>query len=174
MASPSTKRFSNIYVFGGTNYRKYREFVEAATHLAAADIIGKKNGEELVVSGMPERLTAMLHHGDEFIALPGGFRTLEEIFTIASLAQLHIHEKPIGLLNVNKFYDGFLSFLDHAQKNYYIPPSIQKIFISVSSPHELIDQLQAFNYESDPSTSKIDWSIDKKNKKCRIDLNLNL
>ncbi|KAK2645989.1 hypothetical protein Ddye_021184 [Dipteronia dyeriana] len=148
MASPSTKRFTNICVFGDTNYRKYREFVEAATHLgkvlaeqkihlvygggnlglmgcvspvtrdggsqilgivpkpmAAADIIGKTNGEVLVEFGMPERLTAMLHHADAFIAMPGGFGTLEEIFTMASWAQLHIHEKLIGLLNVNKFYD---------------------------------------------------------------------
>ncbi|KAK2662104.1 hypothetical protein Ddye_000678 [Dipteronia dyeriana] len=120
MASPSTKRFTNICVFGGTNYGKYREFVEAATHLgkvlaerkihlvygggnlgligcvsraardggsqvlgivskpiAAADIIGKTNGKELVVSGMHERLTDMLHHVDAFIALLGSFGTLE-------------------------------------------------------------------------------------------------
>ncbi|KAK2637616.1 hypothetical protein Ddye_025411, partial [Dipteronia dyeriana] len=124
--------------------------------MVAADIIRKTNGEELAVSGMLERLTAMLHHADAFISLPGGFGILEEIFIMASLAQLHIHEKPISLLNVNKFYNGLLSFLDHAQKNYYIPPSIRKIFISASNPHELIDQLQAFNYEPDPLTSKID------------------
>ncbi|KAK2655702.1 hypothetical protein Ddye_008754 [Dipteronia dyeriana] len=123
--------------------------------MAVTDIIGKTNGEELAISGMPERLTAMLHHADVFIALPGGFGTLDEIFTMASWVQLHIHEKPIGLLNVNKFYDGLLSFLDHAQKNYYIPPSIRKIFISASSPHELIAQLQAFNYKPDLSTSKL-------------------
>ncbi|KAK2641527.1 hypothetical protein Ddye_023290, partial [Dipteronia dyeriana] len=187
MASLSTKRFTNICVFGGTNYGKYREFVEVATHLgkvlierkihlvygggnlgllgcvsraardggsqalgivpkpmAGADIIKKTNG-----------LIAMLYHDDAFIALPGGFGTLEEIFTMASWAQLHIHDKPIGLLNVIKFYDGLLSFLDHAQKNYYISPSIRKTFISASSPHELIDQLQAFNYEPDPSTSEL-------------------
>ncbi|KAK2653446.1 hypothetical protein Ddye_013302, partial [Dipteronia dyeriana] len=63
--------------------------------MAAADIIGKTNGKELVASGMPERLTAMLHHADVFIALPCGFETLEEIFTMASWEQLHIHEKPI-------------------------------------------------------------------------------
>ncbi|KAK2658043.1 hypothetical protein Ddye_011095 [Dipteronia dyeriana] len=140
MASPSTKRFINVCVFGGTNYRKYKEFVDAATHLgkvlaeqkihlvygggnlglmgcvsraardggsqvlgivpkpmAAIDIIGKTNGEKLAVPGMPKRLTAMLHHAGAFISLPGGFGTLEEIFTMAFWAQLHIHEKPIGL-----------------------------------------------------------------------------
>ncbi|KAK2648619.1 hypothetical protein Ddye_016108 [Dipteronia dyeriana] len=63
--------------------------------MAAANNIGKTNGEELVVSGMQERLTAMLHHADAFIALPGGFGNIEEIFTMASWVQLHIHEKPI-------------------------------------------------------------------------------
>ncbi|KAK2658045.1 hypothetical protein Ddye_011097 [Dipteronia dyeriana] len=127
MALPSTKRFTNVCVFGGTNYGKYREFVDAATHLgkvlaerkihlvygggnlrlmgcvsratrdggsqvlgiapkpmAVTEIIGKTNDEELAVSDMPERLTAMLHHADAFIALPGGFETLEEIFKMAS------------------------------------------------------------------------------------------
>ncbi|KAK2652357.1 hypothetical protein Ddye_012213 [Dipteronia dyeriana] len=73
--------------------------------MAAVDIIEKINDEELVVSGMQKRLNITLHHADAFIALPDGFGTLEEIFTMASWVQLHIHEKPIGLLNVNNFYD---------------------------------------------------------------------
>ncbi|KAK2652722.1 hypothetical protein Ddye_012578 [Dipteronia dyeriana] len=96
MVSPSAKRFTNIRVFDDTNYGKYRKFVEAATHLDkvlaerkihlvyGGDIIEKTNDEELVVSGMQERLTTMLHHADAFIALPGGFGTLEGIFTMAS------------------------------------------------------------------------------------------
>jgi hypothetical protein len=52
---------------------------------------------------MYDRLNAMFNHADAFIALPGGLGTLEEIFYIFSWAQLHIHHKPIGLLNVNGF-----------------------------------------------------------------------
>jgi hypothetical protein len=52
---------------------------------------------------MYNRLNAMSNHVDAFIALPGGLGTLEEIFHISSWAQLHIHYKPIGLLNVNGF-----------------------------------------------------------------------
>jgi len=72
--------------------------------LAKRDIIGKTIGEELQVSTMFDRMTAMFNHVDAFIALPGGLGTLEEIFHISSWAQLHIHHKPIGLLNVNGFY----------------------------------------------------------------------
>ena len=71
--------------------------------LAKGDIIGKTIGEELQVSTMSDRMNAMFNHADAFIALPGGLGTLEEIFYISSWAQLHIHHKLIGLLNVNGF-----------------------------------------------------------------------
>jgi uncharacterized protein (TIGR00730 family) len=80
--------------------------------LTKGDIIGRTIGEELQVSTMFDRMNTMFNHADAFIALPGGLGTLEEIFHISSWAQLHIHHKPIGLLNVNGFYDKLLSFLD--------------------------------------------------------------
>jgi len=67
-----------------------------------------------LVYGKPCHLPVELQHkayADAFIALPGGLGILEEIFHISSWAQLHIHHKPIGLLNVNGFYDNLLSFL---------------------------------------------------------------
>jgi len=82
--------------------------------LTKEDIIGKIIGEELQVSTMYDRLNAMFNYVDAFIALLGGLGTLEEIFHISSWAQLHIYHKPIGLLNVNGFYDNLLSFLDQA------------------------------------------------------------
>ena len=69
---------------------------------------------------MFDRLNAMFNHTDGFVALPGGLGTLEEIFYISSWAQLHIHHKPIGLLNVNGFYDNLLSFLDNAVEQEFI------------------------------------------------------
>jgi uncharacterized protein (TIGR00730 family) len=88
--------------------------------LAEGDIIGKTVGEELQVSTMSERLSVMFNHADAFIALPGGLGTLEEIFHIFSWAQLKIHQKPIGLLNVNGFYNTLLSFLDHAVEQQFL------------------------------------------------------
>ena len=63
--------------------------------------------EEFVVSGMQERITEMLNHTDAFIFLLGDLETLEALITLASWAHLNIHQKLIGLLNVNNFYDGF-------------------------------------------------------------------
>jgi len=71
--------------------------------LAKADIIRKIVKEELQVSTMSKRMNAMFDHPDAFIALPGGLGTLEKIFHISSWAQLNIHYKLIGLLNVNGF-----------------------------------------------------------------------
>jgi uncharacterized protein (TIGR00730 family) len=69
---------------------------------------------------MSERLSVMFNHVDAFIALPGGLGTLEEIFHIFSWAQLNIHQKPIGLLNVNGFYNTLLSFLDHTVEQQFL------------------------------------------------------
>ena len=84
-------------------------------------------GEELVVSGMQERITEMLNHADAFIFLPGDLATLEALITLASWVHLHIHQKPIGLLNVNNFYDDFIAFLNHAIKNYFTHSHAKKL-----------------------------------------------
>jgi predicted Rossmann-fold nucleotide-binding protein len=67
---------------------------------------------------MSDRMNTMFNHADAFIALPGGLGTLEEIFHISFWAQLHIHHKPIELLNVN-----LLSFLDHAVEHKFLTSS---------------------------------------------------
>jgi len=91
--------------------------------LTKGDIIGKTIGDELQVSTMYDRLNAMFNHVDTFIALPGGLGTLQEIFHISSWAQLHIYHKPIGLLNVNGFYNNLLSFLDQVVEQEFLTSS---------------------------------------------------
>ena len=67
-------------------------------------LIEKTNGQKYIVLGMSEIFTKMINHTDAFIALPGGLGTLEDIITVASWANLDIHRKPTGLLNVNHFF----------------------------------------------------------------------
>ncbi|XVF18518.1 hypothetical protein REPUB_Repub11eG0028900 [Reevesia pubescens] len=88
--------------------------------IAKRNIVGKTIGNEILVSCMHERMNIMMENADAFIALPGGFGTLEEIFQVASWAQLNIHKKPIGILNVNGFYDDLFSFLDKAVEKRFI------------------------------------------------------
>ena len=74
-------------------------------HTAASEI--------LIVDSMHARKAAMAERADAFVALPGGFGTLDELFEILTWAQLHIHRKPIGLLNVQGFFDPLLAMVRH-------------------------------------------------------------
>jgi len=123
---------------------------------------------------MSEQLSVMFNHTDVFIALPGGLGTLEEIFHISSWAQLNIHQKPIGLLNVNGFYNPLLSFFDHAVEQQFLPFSAQQILISVATAEQLIDELQSFILVVDSSMSRLNWSITERRNKLRLDLSLSL
>ena len=160
----------SIAVFLGGN--QVLEVVPKA--LAKGDIIGKTVGEELQVSTMSDQMTTMFNHADAFITLLGGLGTLAEIFHISSWAQLHIHHKPIGLLNVNGFYDKLLSFLDQAVEQEFLTSSARRIIISAATAEQLIDQLQSFIPIIDPSMSRIHWSTKKSRKKLRLDLSLRL
>ena len=132
--------------------------------------------KELVVSGMQERITEMLNHADAFIFLPGDLATLEALITLASWAHLHIHQKPIGLLNVSNFYDGFIAFLNYAIKNYFIPSNAKKLFICAHTANELLDLLQAYRPEPDPWTFVLERlnndGNSSRSKKYKLDLTL--
>ncbi|XVF66491.1 hypothetical protein PTKIN_Ptkin10aG0039900 [Pterospermum kingtungense] len=78
------------------------------------NLVGETYGKEIKVATMHERLLKMMELSDAFIALPGGFGTLKELFQMISWAQQNIHEKPIGVLNINGFFNGLSSFVDHA------------------------------------------------------------
>ena len=92
-------------------FKRQSSFRVVPKALAKGDTIGKTIGEELQVFAMSDRMNEMFNHPNAFIALPGGLGILEEIFHISSWAQLHIHHKPIGLLNVNGFMINCCLFL---------------------------------------------------------------
>jgi uncharacterized protein (TIGR00730 family) len=69
-----------------------------------------------IVNTMHERKQMMIDLADAFIALPGGYGTLDEFFEVVTWAQIGLHHKPIGLLNINGFYDPILAFMEQAKK----------------------------------------------------------
>lgn len=97
-----------------------------------------------VVESMHERKAKMAELSDGFIALPGGLGTLEELFEIMTWAQLGFHQKPIGLLNVNGFYDGLLTFLEHAVTEQYIKKNHQEMLIVEQQPALLLERFISF------------------------------
>jgi uncharacterized protein (TIGR00730 family) len=97
-----------------------------------------------VVGSMHERKSLMADLADAFIALPGGLGTLEEFCEVATWTQLGFHTKACGLLNIDGFYDGLLSFLNHATKEKFIRPEHRGIALAGKDPVELIEKLSQF------------------------------
>ena len=139
--------------------------------LVIGNLTGKIVGEEQHVFSMHERISNMLFHAYAFIALPGDLVTLEEIYQIASWAHLNLHKKPIGLLNVNRFFDELFSFLYKAMECQFISQATRKIFVFASITNELLNKLQTFVYEPDVELTQIAWTV-RESKKYKLDLTL--
>ncbi len=94
-----------------------------------------------VVNSMHERKALMARLSDGFIALPGGFGTLEEFCEAVTWTQLGVHAKPCGLLNVAGFYDGLLTFVEHAMQEAFLRPTHRQIIVAEATPAALIDRM---------------------------------
>jgi uncharacterized protein (TIGR00730 family) len=107
--------------------------------------IGKIELPDLrVVTSMHERKALMSELSDGFIALPGGFGTLEEFCEILTWSQLGLHQKPFGLLNTAGFYDHFLAFIDNAVARQLIRPKHRELLLTATEPAELLDLMRNF------------------------------
>ncbi len=104
--------------------------------------VGHRGLTELrVVRSMHERKAMMAELSDGFIALPGGYGTLEEFGEILAWAQLDLHHKPIGLLNVAGYYSALLRLFDHAVDEQFLSPSLRALVLEESDPARLLDAL---------------------------------
>ncbi|KAI4378527.1 hypothetical protein MLD38_015994 [Melastoma candidum] len=121
------------------------------------EITGKSVGELRSVSDMHQRKAEMARQADAFIALPGGYGTLEELLEVITWAQLGIHKKPVGLLNVDGYYNSLLSFIDKAVDEGFISPTSRRIIVSAPTAKELVRQLEEYETEYDEVTAKLVW-----------------
>ncbi|MCC6443817.1 MAG: TIGR00730 family Rossman fold protein [Armatimonadetes bacterium] len=97
-----------------------------------------------VVSSMHERKATMAALSDAFIALPGGYGTLDELCEILTWAQLGLHAKPCGLLDVEGYYDHLLALLDHAVAQRFLRPEHRALLLDDTDPDRLLDRLTAY------------------------------
>jgi uncharacterized protein (TIGR00730 family) len=97
-----------------------------------------------VVDGMHARKARMAELSDAFIALPGGLGTLEELFEVWTWGQLGYHAKPLGLLEVNGFFDPLLTFLDHLVQERFVRQPHRDMLQRAASPTELVSALAAW------------------------------
>lgn len=99
--------------------------------------------ETVIVSSLAERKAEMIERGDVIVALPGGFGTLDELFDAVAHRKMRKggHRKPIGMLNLNGYYDALLAFLAHAREVGYIAKEDACLIKSAPSPLELLKLL---------------------------------
>ncbi|KAG6693795.1 hypothetical protein I3842_09G019100 [Carya illinoinensis] len=125
--------------------------------LMPREITGETVGEVRAVSDMHQRKAEMARQADAFIALPGGYGTMEELLEVITWAQLGIHRKPVGLLNVDGFYNSLLSFIDKAVDEGFIAPIARRIIMSAPTAKQLFRHLEEYVPEYDEITSKLVW-----------------
>lgn len=125
--------------------------------LHSKEITGETFGEVRTVSNMHQRKAEMARQADAFIALPGGYGTLEELLEVITYAQLGIHRKPVGLLNVDGYYNCLLSFIDQAVDEGFVSPTARGIIVSAPTAKELFRKLEEYIPEIDELSSKLIW-----------------
>lgn len=100
--------------------------------------------ELMVVDSMHERKNKMANLADAFIALPGGPGTIEEFMEVFTWAQLGLHQKPCGLLNINHYYDPLVSFFNHMADHQFLNENYRSMAIVDSSPKSLIEKFYSY------------------------------
>ena len=140
-------------VFGGGGVGLMGELADAALD-AGGEVIGvlpksldlkeiaHPRVEDIrIVGSMHERKAMMVELSDGFIAAPGGFGTLDELFEILTWRQLGLHEKPCGLLDVDGFFEPLLGFLDSSVSKCFVRPEHREMLMVAERPEDLIDKL---------------------------------
>lgn len=91
-----------------------------------------------IVNSMHERKALLAEMADGFVALPGGAGTMDELFEMWTWRRLHLHQKPIGLLNTAGYFDKLLDFLDHMATEGFVPTADKDLLIVENEPVKLI------------------------------------
>lgn len=138
--------------------------------LMPREITGETVGEVKAVADMHQRKAEMARQSDAFIALPGGYGTLEELLEVITWAQLGIHDKPVGLLNVDGYYNSLLSFIDKAVEEGFISPSARHIIVSSPSAKELVKKMEEYVPRHERVASKLSWEIEKLGYSPKLDI----
>jgi uncharacterized protein (TIGR00730 family) len=109
-----------------------------------------------IVNSMHERKALMMELSDGFIAIPGGLGTIEEFFEVLTWAQLGLHRKPCGLLNVCHYYNKLIRFLDYVADQKFIEPEHRSMILIDDDPEKL---LKKFEIYKPPEVDKAKWAL---------------
>jgi hypothetical protein len=143
-------------IYGGGKRGLMGEVAEAALHhqgrvigiipqfLKDREVAHDRLSELVVVDTMHTRKAKMYEAADGFIALPGGYGTYEELFEVLSWSRVGLHQKPIGLLNVEGFFDPLLHLLRHTVDNGFAAPEDLELIVSAEDVPTLYGQMNTF------------------------------
>lgn len=120
--------------------------------LVARELAHRRLSELLVVDTMHQRKALMADRSEAFVALPGGYGTLDELFEILTWAQLGIHAKPVGLLNVRGYFDPLLAWVDHAVGEGFVREQHRRLLLVSNDTGELLESI--LRAGPTPQTSK--------------------
>lgn len=116
--------------------------------LAKLEVAHKTLSELHFVDTMHERKAKMVSMSDGVIALPGGYGTFDELFEILTWAQLRIFHGPVGLLNINGFYDLLLLQLDKMVDEGFLRPDNRKLLVVAGDPETLLEKMETFRLQN--------------------------
>lgn len=116
--------------------------------LIAKEVVSKGLTDLRIVQSMHERKAMMADLADAFIALPGGFGTLEEFCEIVTWVLLGLHQKPCGLFNVEGYYNGLLLFLNHAVAEEFIPSEYLSVVLADTDADRLLEKLLSYEAQT--------------------------
>ncbi len=111
-------------------------------HLMRPEVAHQNLDELVVVDSMHTRKRLMAERSDAFLVLPGGYGTFEEMFEMVTWLQLKLHTKPVGVLNVENYYDHLLDFLRHCASEAFIRPAHFDLLIVESNAPLLLERLR--------------------------------
>lgn len=121
------------------------EVIGVIPHALMAKELGHGGVTDLrVVGSMHERKQLMVDLSDGFIALPGGFGTLDELFETLTWLQLSFHDKPVGILNVSGFFDGLIEFIHHMSRQGFLKPEHAACVLVEDDPAKLLARMESF------------------------------
>lgn len=112
--------------------------------LVEREVAHRELSDLRIVESMHERKALMAELCDGFVALPGGVGTLEEFFEVWTWAQLGVHDKPCGLLNVENYFDGLLAFIDQAVHERFVRDAHRAMVIVESEPERLLERFASY------------------------------
>lgn len=129
--------------------------------LMPLEISGQTVGEVRTVVDMHERKAVMAKESDAFIALPGGYGTMEELLEMITWSQLGIHKKPVGLLNVDGYYNCLLALFDNGVEQGFIKPGARDIVVSAPTAKELMEKMELYTPSHKQVAPRESWNMEQ-------------